>query len=41
MFSDNIGIFELDYDFFRRRMDIIRDELMFKIWNPDNINYDD
>jgi len=34
MFSKNPGIFELDYDFLRRRMNLIRDELMGKTWHP-------
>ncbi len=32
--SRNPGIFELDYDFFYRRMNIIRKELMEKMWHP-------
>ncbi len=34
-FSSNPSIFELDYDFFDRRMNIIRQELMEKTWHPD------
>ncbi len=34
LFSTNPGIFELDYDFFFRRMNIIRFELMEKTWHP-------
>ena len=30
----NPAIFELDYDFLTRRMNMIRDELMEKAWNP-------
>ena len=30
----NEAIFELDYDFFFRRMNIIRDELLAKTWHP-------
>ena len=33
-FSSNPAIFELDYDFFVKRMDIIREELMEKTWHP-------
>ena len=32
--SRNPSIFELDYDFLRMRMNIIRDELMTKAWHP-------
>ena len=35
MFSKNPSIFELDYDFFHQRMNLIRDELMQKTWHPD------
>ncbi len=33
-FSKNPAIFELDYDFFSNRMNIIREELMEKAWHP-------
>ncbi len=33
-FSGNPSIFELDYDFLKRRMNIIREELMAKAWTP-------
>ncbi len=33
-FSGNPSIFELDYDFLKRRMNIIREELMTKTWSP-------
>ncbi len=33
-FSKNPAIFELDYDFFRERMNLIREELMEKAWHP-------
>jgi hypothetical protein len=33
-FSGNPAIFELDYDFFHRRMMIINEELMIKTWHP-------
>ncbi len=32
--SKNSVIFELDYDFFYQRMDIIRKELIEKTWHP-------
>ncbi len=35
--SKNPNIFELDYDFFYRRMNIIRKELMEKTWHPERI----
>lgn len=34
-FSENESMFELDYDFLKERMDIIRMELMAKAWHPD------
>jgi hypothetical protein len=33
--SKNPGIFELDYDFLKRRMNIVRDELLIKTWHFD------
>ncbi len=36
--SRNPAIFELDYDFFHRRMMIINEELMMKTWHPNRIN---
>jgi hypothetical protein len=33
--ASNPSMFELDYDFFFRRMNIIRQELMAKAWHPD------
>ncbi len=33
-FSQNPAIFELDYDFFHKRMMIINEELMMKTWHP-------
>jgi len=33
--SGNPEIFELDYDFFHQRMNIIRKELIEKTWHPD------
>jgi len=33
--SKNPSIFELDYDFFHQRMNIIRQELFMKAWHPD------
>ncbi len=33
--SSNQEIFELDYDFFHQRMNIIREELIEKTWHPD------
>jgi hypothetical protein len=35
--SENPSIFELDYEFLRKRMDIIREELMMKAWHPTRI----
>ena len=35
LISRNPAIFELDYDFFHERMNIIRHELMKKTWHPD------
>ncbi len=35
LFSRNESIFELDYEFFFNRMNIIRQELMEKTWHPD------
>ncbi len=35
LFSSNEEIFEIDFDFLKRRMNIIRDELMTKAWHPD------
>ncbi len=35
--SFNPFIFELDYDFFYRRMDIIRKELIQKTWHPNRV----
>jgi hypothetical protein len=32
--SQNPAIFELDYDFLSRRMNLILDELMEKAWHP-------
>jgi hypothetical protein len=32
--SLNPNIFELDLDFFKKKMDIIREELMMKIYHP-------
>jgi alkylated DNA nucleotide flippase Atl1 len=34
LISLNPNIFELDYGFLRKRMDIIREELMMKAWHP-------
>ncbi len=36
-FSKNPSIFELDFDFFYRRMDIIRQELIEKTWHPNRV----
>jgi hypothetical protein len=33
----NKNIFELDYEFLKRRMDIIREELMMKAWHPSRV----
>ena len=33
----NVGIFELDYDFFKKRMDIIREEMMTYIFHPQRL----
>jgi hypothetical protein len=33
-FTANPNIFELDHDFFFRRMNILREELMAKTWHP-------
>jgi hypothetical protein len=33
----NPNIFELNYDFLKRRMDILREELMMKAWHPSRI----
>ncbi len=33
-FSRNESIFELDFDFFHQRMNVIRGELMAKTWHP-------
>jgi hypothetical protein len=33
----NKNIFELDYGFLKRRMDIIREELMMKAWHPSRV----
>ncbi len=33
----NPDIFELDYDFLKRRMNLIREELMEKTWHPDRV----
>ncbi len=32
------AIFELDYDFFHKRMMIINEELMMKTWHPNRLN---
>ena len=34
-FSANPAIFDLDYDFLKKRMNIIRNELMIKTWHPE------
>ena len=31
----NPSIFEVDYDFLKRRMDLFREELIEKTWHPD------
>jgi len=38
LISLNTNIFELDYGFLRKRMDIIREELMMKAWHPSRVN---
>ncbi len=35
--SKNPAIFELDYDFFHQRMNLIRKELIEKTWHPNRI----
>jgi hypothetical protein len=37
LISLNTNIFELDYGFLKRRMDIIREELMMKAWHPSRV----
>ncbi len=37
LFSSNPSIFELDYEFFFKRMNIIRKELLEKTWHPSRI----
>ena len=32
--SGNPSIFTLDYDFLRKRMDVLREELMSRAWHP-------
>jgi len=36
--SANPAIFELDYNFLKKRMDIIREELMIKVMHPNRIS---
>jgi hypothetical protein len=38
-FSSNPSIFELDYEFFFDRMNIIRKELLEKTWHPSRFMY--
>ncbi len=33
-FSSNINIFEIDLKFLKQRMDVIREELMIKLYHP-------
>jgi len=35
--SRNPNIFELDYAFLKKRMDILREELMMKAWHPSRV----
>ena len=35
--SRNPNIFTLDYDWLKKRMDILREELMVKVWHPSRI----
>ena len=37
--SGNPGIFMFDYDFYKKRMDIHREELMKKVFHPRRLAY--
>ena len=34
----NPNIFELNYEFLKKRMDVLREELMMKAWHPNRVN---